>query len=191
MTIAALVDRFVDLPFRVRARSSVRAAGRSKVRCRSIRLQPGCTVDVGDRSMLRAKVLFDRRDARLSIGDRTFVGSSVIVVAERVAIGDDVLISWGCTIVDHDSHSVHFDERAQDVVDWYSGRKDWSHVAIRPVSIGNRAWIGVNALILKGVTVGEGSVVAAGSVVTRDVPPYSLVAGNPARVVRELRPDER
>lgn len=141
--------------------------------------------------MLQAKVFFDRRDATLSLGDRTFVGSSTIVIADRVDIGDDVLISSGCTIVDHDSHAQQFRDRKDDVVNWYRGRKDWNHVEISPVTIHDKAWIGLNAIILKGVTIGEGSIVGAGSVVTRDVPPYVLVAGNPARVVRELRSDER
>jgi galactoside O-acetyltransferase len=73
------------------------------------------------------------------------------------------------------------------VRDWARGRKEWDHIAHAPVAISNRAWIGFNVSILKGVTIGEGAVVGACSVVTRDVPPYSLVAGNPARVVRTLR----
>jgi acetyltransferase-like isoleucine patch superfamily enzyme len=141
--------------------------------------------------MLRARVLFDRRNASLSIGDRTFVGNSTIVIANRVEVGDDVLIAWGCTIVDHDSHARRFTDRKDDVSNWYLGQKDWSHVEIKPVTIGDKVWIGLNAIILKGVRIGEGSVVAAGSVVTHEVPPYVVVAGNPARVVRELTPDER
>jgi acetyltransferase-like isoleucine patch superfamily enzyme len=141
--------------------------------------------------MIRAKVLFDRSDAVLSVGERTFIGASMIVIASRVDIGDDVLIAWGSTIVDHDSHSLRFSDRRGDATDWYDGKKDWSHVEIKPIRIGDKVWIGMNVIILKGVAIGEGSIVAAGSVVTHDVPPFVLVAGNPARVVRELTPDER
>ena len=63
-------------------------------------------------------------------------------------------------------------------------------VKIAPVRIGDKAWIGFNAIILKGVTVGEGAIVAAGAVVTKDVPPYTIVAGNPARVIRTLSEPE-
>jgi acetyltransferase-like isoleucine patch superfamily enzyme len=189
--IKDVAESVLDLPFRLRNRGSLLTARNAKVRRRAIRMLPGCTVTVGDRSMLLAKVLFDRRNATLSVGDRTFVGKSTIVIASRVEIGSDVLIAWGCTIVDHDSHAVRFSNRKNDVSDWYDGKKDWSHVEIKPVTIGNRAWIGLNAMILKGVTVGEGSVIGAGSVVTHDVPPYVIVAGNPAHVVRELTPDER
>jgi acetyltransferase-like isoleucine patch superfamily enzyme len=59
-----------------------------------------------------------------------------------------------------------------------------------PVVIEDKVWIGFNVIILKGVRVGEGAVVAAGSVVTKDVPPYCVVAGNPAHVVKELAEDE-
>lgn len=184
-------DWLLDLPFRLRNRSSLQLAHDSRVRHRTIRLLPGCRVRVGDRSILQAKVLFDRSNAVLSVGARTFVGKSTIVIASRVEVGDDVLIAWGCTIVDHDSHPIRFSQRKHDVREWYDGQKDWSHVEVRPVTIGDKAWIGLNAIILKGVVVGEGSVVAAGSVVTRDVPPWVVVAGNPAQVVRELTPDER
>jgi acetyltransferase-like isoleucine patch superfamily enzyme len=148
-------------------------------------------VRVGDGSILLADVLFDREGASLTLGDRTFVGKSTIAIASRVGIGNDVLMAWGCTIVDHDSHALRFSDRRDDVSNWYLGIKDWSRVEIEPVIIQDRVWIGLNAIILKGVTIGEGAVVAAGSVVTKDVPPYVVVAGNPARVVRELTPDER
>ncbi len=106
-------------------------------------------------------------------------------------VGDDVLISWDVTIVDHDSHALDFANRSNDVENWLDGKKDWSHVAISPVTIGNKAWIGFGAAILKGVTIGEGAVVAARSVVVKDVAPWTLVAGSPARVIKELEPHER
>jgi galactoside O-acetyltransferase len=143
-------------------------------------------VSIGDGSIVAATIRGDRPEARVSIGERTFVGRSTIVTAESVTIGNDVLVSWGCQIVDHDSHALAWEHRASDVADWYAGRKDWTHVARAAVVVADRAWIGFGAIILKGVTIGEGAVVAAGSVVTRDVPAYSVVGGNPARVIREI-----
>lgn len=64
--------------------------------------------------------------------------------------------------------------------------KDWSNVPMKPIVIEDKAWIGFDSTILKGVTIGEGSVVGAKSVVTRNVDPYTVVAGNPAKVVRKL-----
>lgn len=184
-------DWILDLPYRLGQRSALQVGRDSIVRHRLIRLRNGCVVGVGTGSILQAKVFFDRTDAALTVGNRTFVGNSTIVVANRVEIGDDVLVAWGCTIVDHDSHAMRFSDRRNDVTAWLHGKKDWDRVEIEPVKIGDKAWIGLEAIILKGVTIGEGAIVAAGSVVTHEVPPYVVVAGNPARVVRELSSDER
>jgi acetyltransferase-like isoleucine patch superfamily enzyme len=59
-------------------------------------------------------------------------------------------------------------------------------VVVKPVRIGDKSWIGLNVIILKGVEIGEGAVVAAGSVVTKNIPPWTIAAGNPARVIREI-----
>jgi acetyltransferase-like isoleucine patch superfamily enzyme len=87
----------------------------------------------------------------------------------RISIGHDVAIADRVTIRDSDNHEI-------------SGSRGMT----RPVIIGNHVWIGMNAIILKGVTIGDGAVIAAGSVVTKDVPPGMLVAGVPARPVREV-----
>ena len=149
-----------------------------------------CSVSVGESSIVDGPIYFDRPRGRLVVGSRTFVNGH-LVIGERVAIGDDVLIAWGATIVDHDSHATAWSKRANDVVDWGRGHKDWTHVTIAPVTIGDKVWIGFNAIILKGVTIGEGAIVGAGSVVTRDVPSWTIVGGNPAAIIRTLGPDER
>lgn len=104
-------------------------------------------------------------------------------------------IAWGAWIYDHNSHSLDWRDRVDDHArylqelragEMIATRKDWSPVKTAPIKICDRVWIGFNAIILKGVTIGEGAVVGAGAVVTRDVEPYTVVAGNPARVVRVL-----
>lgn len=141
---------------------------------------------IGNNSIIRCHINFDRTGASVTIGDRTYIGASHLVASERIELGDDILISWGVTIVDHNSHSLLWSEREGDVVAYGKGEKDWTHVSTKPVRIENKAWIGFNAIILKGVTVGEGAVVAAGAVVTKDVAPYTVVAGNPAVPIRTL-----
>lgn len=101
------------------------------------------------------------------------------------------MIAWGTSIFDHGSHSLRFSERSRDVIDWLRGEKDWTGVPIASVHIDHKAWVGFGSILLPGVRVGEGAIVGAGSVVTRDVPPWTIVAGNPARVVRELLEHER
>jgi acetyltransferase-like isoleucine patch superfamily enzyme len=171
----------------LRGRCELRVAADAQVDYRGIRQRPPARLSIGAGSIFQGAIAADRPNAEVHIGSHSFVGNSTIVTAERVDIGDDVLISWGCTIVDHDSHNLHWERRSQDVREHYHGRKSWEHVPVRPVRIGNKVWIGFNTIVLKGVTVGEGAVVAAGSVVTRDVAPFTLVAGNPARVIRSVQ----
>jgi acetyltransferase-like isoleucine patch superfamily enzyme len=107
---------------------------------------------------------------KLRIGDRVFLNNGVFVsCVHEITIGDDVAIANEVYLTDSDSHGVE-------------GRK----VREEPIRIGNGTWIGARAIILPGVTIGSRALVAAGSVVTRDVPDDTLVAGNPARVIRTL-----
>lgn len=158
----------------------------AQLRSCALRLSKEGVFTLGENSIFAGRVSMDREGARVSVGSRSFVGKSHLVAARHIAIGSDVLISWDVTIVDHQSHSLNFSDRARDVSDWLAGQKDWSHVEIRPVHIKDKAWLGFGATILPGVTVGEGAVVGACSVVTRDVEPWTVVAGNPAKVIRRL-----
>jgi acetyltransferase-like isoleucine patch superfamily enzyme len=115
----------------------------------------------------------------LRIGSRTFIGHNVTIICNReVVIEDDVLIAGDCKISDYDGHPVSCKKRLSN------GLPDAED--IQPVRICKGAWIGAGVVILKGVTVGEGGVVGANSVVTRSVPPYCVVAGSPAKVVKRL-----
>lgn len=170
---------------------NVKIAQTARAEMQNIVLRNNNFVSIGDGTILEGRIVFDRDDARVEIGANSFIGGSNIIAAESITIGNDVLIAWGCVIVDHNSHSIYFSERANDVKDWYVGKKDWSKVLRKSIIIMDKAWIGFNSIILKGVTIGEGAVVAAGSVVTRDVAPYTIVAGNPAQAIRVISENER
>jgi galactoside O-acetyltransferase len=140
-----------------------------------------------------------RPNASITIGKRCQLGASSFVCADRIEVGDDVLMAWGATITDSDNHSIFWEERSGDVErcrrDYRATQgadlarsHDWSKVRIAPVHIGNKAWIGFNAVLLRGVRIGEGAVVGAASVVTRDVRPWHSAAGNPCRELRALSP---
>jgi acetyltransferase-like isoleucine patch superfamily enzyme len=150
-----------------------------------------CVLKIGRDSQVHGSLFFERPNAEISIGEETFIGKSSLVSSTGIHIGNHVLISWGVSIVDHNSHSLVYSERAQDVLDWKQGKKDWQNVATKPVHIQNKAWIGFNTIILKGVTIHEGAIVGAGSVVTKDVAPWTIVAGNPAKLIREIPENER
>lgn len=110
--------------------------------------------------------------ATLSIGNHTYVNRSASIdCTQEITIGDYCAISDNVQILDSDFHPII-----------YNGKKS---AMSKPVHIGNHVWIGRSAIILKGVTIGDGAIVGAGSIVTRDVPPGCLVAGNPARVIKE------
>jgi acetyltransferase-like isoleucine patch superfamily enzyme len=175
---------------RQRGRLMLTIGRTSRLQRHKIRPISGNTLRIGDNSIVNSVIAFDRHSAAVVIGDRCYIGSSLLVSATQITLEDDVVVSWGVTIVDHDSHAIDWKNRMRDILDWGNGAKDWDRVNIAPVMIRRRVWIGFNASILKGVTISEGAVVAAGSVVTKDVPAYCVVAGNPARVVKQLeRPD--
>lgn len=112
----------------------------------------------------------------LRIGNRVFIGHrTVVLVAREVTIGDDVLIAAGVFIADNSAHPMDAEKRA--------ARAPVEEGDVRPVHIGNKAWIGREAMILPGVSIGEGAVVGAGAVVTRDVPPFKICVGNPGRIL--------
>ena len=127
-------------------------------------------------------------------------GAGHIVIHPNVYIGDDSLFSCSnrieigsYTLI---AHSVHIFDNDTHPVDWKMRFDDWKaimeaqphvkpQIASAPIIIGQHVWIGFNTIIMKGVTIGEKSIVAAGSVVTKDVPANTLVAGNPARIIRK------
>lgn len=162
----------------------------SSINLQKVILKANCRVVVGEQSQVSGSIIFDKEGASVVIGNRVFM-NGLLVSACNIQLGDDILMAWGVTVVDHNSHSLSFSKRSRDVVDWQSGIKDWTNVKMSPVKISDKVWIGFNAILLKGIVVGEGAVVAAGAVVTKDVPPWTVVAGNPACVVKEIPPDER
>jgi acetyltransferase-like isoleucine patch superfamily enzyme len=118
--------------------------------------------------------IFDEPEFR--VGNRTFIGAGCLfAVAKSITIGDDVLIAAGCNVSDYSAHPVDPERRiAGEQVD----PED-----VRPVRIGNKAWLGRGATILPGVTIGEGAVVGASAVVTKDVPAGHICVGNPGRLL--------
>ncbi len=114
-------------------------------------------------------------DGYLEIGARTFVNYGVDIAATKlIKIGSDCLIGTHVSILDNDYHDVNAHNLFPPA---------------RPVIIGAKTWIGNRVIILPGVTIGEGVTIGAGSVVTKDIPAYSVAAGNPARVIRRLDND--
>jgi acetyltransferase-like isoleucine patch superfamily enzyme len=129
---------------------------------------------------------------RVELGDYALVHGARIICDAEVIIGDYALISWNVLFMD--SYRVPFDarERRQELerVPERPLRFAAADVPAQPILVERNVWIGFDACVLPGVTIGEGSVVGAKSVVTQSVPPFTVVAGNPARVIRQLEPEE-
>jgi acetyltransferase-like isoleucine patch superfamily enzyme len=117
----------------------------------------------------------------IHIGSSSGMSGGVIYAATSVIIGQYVNIGANACIYDTDFHSLCSTERRRHL---------GNEGSRKPVIIENDAWIGARVIILKGTTVGEGAVVAAGSVVSRDIPPFTVWGGNPARLIKELPGDK-
>ncbi len=150
-------------------------------------------VRVGKGASLYLGVMFDLgSNARVTIGDFALIHGARIICDSEIAIGEYSMISWNVVLMDN--YRVPADVAAR--------RRELERVAARtpryaahagsarPIKIGRNVWIGFESCILPGITIGDGAVVGARSVVTDAVPPYTVVAGNPARVVRELPREE-
>jgi acetyltransferase-like isoleucine patch superfamily enzyme len=146
-------------------------------------------IRLGDHVICRGILRSEQfRAGTIVIGEHSYIGDDCLLsCAYQIEIGSWVLLAHGVQIFDNDSHPLDPNERLHDYSQVIQGADgDRRPIAGAPIRIGSRAWIGFNALILKGVQIGEGAVVAAGSVVTHDVAPYTVAAGNPARLVRQV-----
>ncbi|MEP7014528.1 MAG: acyltransferase [Verrucomicrobiota bacterium] len=136
----------------------------------------GCSFSVGS-------------EARVTVGDFTLLNGALVMCEDQIDIGSHCLISWNVGIADSDFHPL---DPAQRIIDAHAlapflkDRPPRPKLKTAPVTICDNVWIGMNVVILKGVTVGENSVVAAGAVVTKSVPANCVVAGNPAVVVKSF-----
>jgi acetyltransferase-like isoleucine patch superfamily enzyme len=121
----------------------------------------------GVRMAERVRLIFEGPDGAIEIGDDTFLNARCEIRArERVSIGSGCRLAFDVIVMDTNHHDLEGTETTS------------------PTVIGDRVWIGARALILRGVTIGDGAVIAAGSVVTRHVPARTLVGGNPAKTIR-------
>jgi acetyltransferase-like isoleucine patch superfamily enzyme len=153
---------------------------------------PKENIQIGNRVICRGLVRSESFHAgTIIVGDEVYLGDdSILSSAARIEIGRGSLLAHGVHVFDNDSHPIDPTVRERDhliAVGAEVGVRE--EIAHAPIEIGPNVWVGHNSVILKGVRIGEGSVVAASSVVTSAVPAHVIVAGNPARIVREIRPN--
>jgi len=117
-------------------------------------------------------------EGEIIIGNNTGISGASICAAKSVKIGDNCLIGANVTISDFDFHSLNPVGRR------YNTSKE--AIGCKPVVIEDNVWLGLNVIVLKGVTIGKNSVIAAGSIVTKSIPSNCVAAGNPARIIKKL-----
>jgi acetyltransferase-like isoleucine patch superfamily enzyme len=167
-------------------RGRCESVGKRLTLCRIPYVRSHAKIYIGDDVKIFGKVdIFSGRtvdDPKLIIHDRVDIGHNVsFVVNRQIVIEEDVLIASGVRFMDTDGHPKDLALRTADQAP--------ASEEIKPVRVGRKSWICQNVFVLKGVTIGEGSIVAVNSVVLTDIPPFSLAAGNPARVVKNLNAD--
>ena len=181
--LKGLVDWLIMNPVQTRPRWYVRMLAplyQHRGKCskihRSVRMDtpPYRKFSLGNYSVVESYSCINNAVGDVIIGDHTRVGLHNTVIGP-VTIGSHVNLAQGITVT-----ALNHNFAEKDL------RIDEQGVSTNPVTIGNDIWIGANAVILPGVTIGDHSVVAAGAVVTKDVPPHTLVAGVPAKIIKEL-----
>jgi maltose O-acetyltransferase len=189
-----LADRLRRLTHLAYYRRIARIGARTRIESDGDIINPSNDPDrvrIGRRCVIRGELFAAAQGGGLVIGDDCFVGHESFVWAWDpipLTIGDRVLISHHVNIHDSDSHSLdpalrhaHFQAIAREGHPIFT-----PDVATGPISIGDDAWIGYGASIARGVSIGEGAVVGFRAVVTKDVAPWTVVAGFPAKSVRDL-----
>jgi acetyltransferase-like isoleucine patch superfamily enzyme len=145
------------------------------------------SICLGNNTVIKGELMVFPR-GKIQIGDWGYVGeNSKIWSDESIAIGNRVLIAHNCTVIDSLSHPIDPVERhkhfAHIIKKGYPRNID---LGSKPVTIEDDVWIGCNSVILEGVRIGNCSIVGAGSVITKNVPSWTIVAGNPAHVIRKI-----
>ena len=155
--------------------------------CRLDKRNKNSKISIGNNCLINGRLVTETENSSIIIKNNVFVGGKTIIdCKDEIVIEDNVLVSYECIIADHDSHSLVSNKREDDLLRFKRGKMIWHEVNSNRITIKKNAWICTRSIILKGVTIGEGAIVAAGSVVTSDVSDYTLVAGNPAIFKKKL-----
>lgn len=150
-------------------------------------------IQIGEFSHIKGELLTFGHGGRIKVGRYCFLGQNArIWSAAIIEIGDRTLISHDVNIFDNSTHPVSARARHEQFKAIItSGQPKSIDLGEKPVRIGKDVLIGCMSVVLKGVTIGDGAIVGAGSVVVSDVPPWTIVVGNPARSIREIPTNER
>lgn len=183
--ISNLYTRIIFYGNGIKFRNSIKCNGIPKVNVHKTAI-----LEIGENCRLNSSIssnpigrfspifLIVRENAYLKIGNNVGISSSAIICQDKITIDDNVMIGGGVCIYDTDFHSLDNQNRRNSI-------NDQKNKLTRPIRICQGAFIGAHATILKGVTIGENSIIGACSVVTKDIPANEIWAGNPARFIKK------
>ena len=135
---------------------------------------------------IRGAMYVPYKESQIIIGDRVGISSACLWAKERITIGNDVNIGGDCLIMDNDAHPHDYQQRRMDYWMNVSEEEYYSKIPTAPIEIDDDVWIGARCQILKGVHIGARSIIAAGSIVTKDIPADVIAGGNPCRVIKRF-----
>jgi acetyltransferase-like isoleucine patch superfamily enzyme len=193
--IQRLLARVLAWPQRIREQLEESIKREACVADSTARLLPECSITnyfndrgrihIGAHSISRGECRVFNPAGSIKIGSYCYIGDHTrIWSAVGITIGDRVLIAHSVNIHDNDSHPRSANQRHVQTVDiCFRDKIDLTGVGIAPIVICDDVWIGFNATIMKGVTIGKGAIIGAATFVTKDVPPYAIIVGNPARQI--------
>lgn len=148
-------------------------------------------IELKDNVHCRGQLLIFSYAGKIQIGNNVFIGEGTKIWSGSevgIKIGNDVLISHNVFIGDTNSHEIDYLQRASSFIEMTTQGhpKINPGVETKPVVIEDNVWLSFNVIVMKGVTIGKGSIIGSGSIITKDIPPFSLVVGNPARILKSL-----
>jgi len=153
---------------------------------------PSSSIVIGKDSWVQAHLVTETAGSKIEVGNNVFIGAGTTIdCVNHISIADDAKIGFHGLMMDSDNHNIRYSIRKNDLADCMQNKRDWRNAKSAPIKIERGAWIGARVIILKGVTIGEGSIVGAGSVVTKSIPSWTIAAGNPACVIRQIPENER
>jgi len=143
-------------------------------------------IKIGKMTWIQGHLLLFKHGGEILIGDYCYVGKDTrIWSAKNIKIGNRVLISHNVNIVDNITHPINAEERHLDFIHLITkGFSENAKLNEKEIIIEDDVWIGFNSTIMKGVTIGKGAIIGACTLITKDIPPYAVVVGNPARIIK-------
>lgn len=143
-------------------------------------------IKIGNKTVLSGHLVTFKHGGEITIGEWCLVGEgSRVWSAKKITIGDRVLIAHNVNIHDQNSHPLDSAERHKDQMHILEkGFQEDINLNEKEINIGDDVWVGYNATIMKGVTIGKGAIIGACTVITSDIPEYAVVVGNPARIIK-------